>query len=85
MRNRLKNGSLSENVMKEGERVLFQPLHQKSNRRGLPCGHFATSTDLIAPILQFWQKNPRSSLLSQISNSKDWRLYWASKGPLFGA
>ena len=26
-----------------------------------------------------------SSLLSQISNSKDWRLYRASKGPLFGA
>ena len=26
-RNPLKNGSLSENVMKEGERVLFQPLH----------------------------------------------------------
>ena len=47
-RNPLKNGSLSENVMKEGERVLFQPLHWKSNRRGLRCGHFATSTDLIA-------------------------------------
>ena len=26
-RNPLKNGSLSENVMKEGERVLFQPFH----------------------------------------------------------
>ena len=26
-RNPLKNGSLSENVMKEGERVLFQPPH----------------------------------------------------------
>ena len=26
-RNPLKNGSLSENVMKEGEKVLFQPLH----------------------------------------------------------
>ena len=26
-RNPFKNGSLSENVMKEGERVLFQPLH----------------------------------------------------------
>ena len=26
-RDPLKNGSLSENVMKEGERVLFQPLH----------------------------------------------------------
>ena len=25
--NPLKNGSLSENVMKEGERVPFQPLH----------------------------------------------------------
>ena len=28
-RNPLKNGSLSENVMKEGERVLFQPLKLK--------------------------------------------------------
>ena len=55
-RNPLKNGSLSENVMKEGERVLFQSLHRKSNPRGMRCGHFATSIDLIAPILQFWQK-----------------------------
>ena len=37
------------------ERVLFQPLHRKSNCRGLRCGHFATSTDLLALILQFWQ------------------------------
>ena len=27
----------------------------------------------------------KSSLLSKISNSKDWRLYWSSKGPLFDA
>ena len=54
-RNPLKNGSLSENVMKEGERVLFQPLHWKINRRGLRCGQFETSTDLVALFMQFWQ------------------------------
>ena len=43
-RNPLKKGSLSENVMKKGERVLFQPLHRNINRRGSCCGHFATST-----------------------------------------
>ena len=48
-RNPLKNGSLSEHVMKEGERVLFQPLQWKSNRTGLRCGHFATLTDPIGP------------------------------------
>ena len=50
-RNPLKNGSLSENVMKEGERALFQPWDWKRYRRGLRCGHFATSTDLLALIL----------------------------------
>ena len=42
-RNSLKKCSLSEKVMKEGERV---PFH---------CGHFATSTDLKELIMQFWQ------------------------------
>ena len=50
-RNPLKNGSLSENVMKEGERVLFQHFHWKRYRRVLRCGHFATLADLIAIIV----------------------------------
>ena len=54
-RNPLKNGSLSENVTKEGERGLFQPLNWKRYCKGLCCGHFYTSTDLVARILQFWE------------------------------
>ena len=50
-RNPLKNGSLSENVMKEGERVPFQPLHWRRYRREWHCGHFATWADLIAVIV----------------------------------
>ena len=50
-RNLLKNGSLSKNVMKECERVLFQPLHWKSYRRGWRCDHFATWADLVAFIV----------------------------------
>ena len=50
-RNPLKNGSLSEKVMKEGERVLFQHFHGKGNHRGAYCGHFATLADLIALIV----------------------------------
>ena len=34
-RNPLKKGSVSENVMKEGERVLFQPFHAERYRRRL--------------------------------------------------
>ena len=33
-RNPIKNGSLSENVMKEDERILFQPFHFKRYCRG---------------------------------------------------
>ena len=51
-RDPLKTGCLSGyNQMKEGERVLFQPLPLKRYRRGLHCGHFAISTDLIPLIL----------------------------------
>ena len=51
----LKTGSLSENVTKEDERVLFHPWDWKWFRRGWSSGHFDTSTDLLAPLLQFWQ------------------------------
>ena len=50
-RNLLKNGSLSKNVVKECERVLFQPLHCKRYRRGWRCGHSATWADLVAFIV----------------------------------
>ena len=50
-RNPVKNGSLSENATKEGERVLFQPLNWKRNRRGLRWGHFDTSTEFVGPFL----------------------------------
>ena len=50
-RNLLKNGSLSENVVNECERVLFQPLHWKVYRRGWRCGNFATWADLVAFII----------------------------------
>ena len=32
---------------------------------------------------QPWQFFPKSSLLRKFSNRRDWRLYWASKGPFF--
>ena len=44
-RNPLKTSCLSENVMKECEKVLIQPFHWMRFRRGLRCGHFATSAD----------------------------------------
>ena len=61
--NPLKTGSLSENLMKEGERAPFQPRNGKRYRRGLRCGHFDTSADLIAPILQFWQFFPQEQFV----------------------
>ena len=40
LRNPLKINSLSENEMKEGERVLFQPFNCKGGCRGFRCGDF---------------------------------------------
>ena len=45
--------SLSENAMKEDERVLFQPFHAKGNRRGLRCEDFETSADILAQVYSF--------------------------------
>ena len=57
-RNPLKKGSLSENAMKEDERVLFQPFHAKGNRRGLRWEDFETSADLLALIVFEIQQFP---------------------------
>ena len=46
-----KKDSLSENVMKEDERVLFQSFHSKRYRRGWRYDDFETSADLIALIV----------------------------------
>ena len=54
----LKKGSLSENAMKEDERVLFQPSQSKGNRRGLRCEDFETSADLLALIVFEIQQFP---------------------------
>jgi len=51
-------GSLSENAMKEDERVLFQPFHAKGNRRGLRWEDFETSADLLALIVFEIQQFP---------------------------
>ena len=82
--NNQNKGSLSENVTKDGERVLFQPFHRKRNRRGLRCGHCGIFWEFLDCFWNFSNFFPKDSLLSQISNSKDWPLYWASKEPLFG-
>ena len=42
---------LSENVMKEGERVLFHAPDWKGYRRGWSYGHFDISADPLAPIV----------------------------------
>ena len=57
-RNALKKDSLSENEMKEDERVLFQPFHAKGNRRGLRWEDFETSADLLALIVFKIQQFP---------------------------
>ena len=49
---------LSENAMKEDERVLFQPFHAKGNRRGLRWEDFETSADLLALIVFEIQQFP---------------------------
>ena len=46
---------------------------------------FLLENGSLSEFLQFWPFFSKCSLLNQISNSKDWRLYWASKGLLFGA
>ena len=75
-RNTMKTGFLSENAMKEDERVLLHPQVESDIRS---FWHFNWPSALKLQIF-----SPKSSLLSQFLNSKDWRLYWASKGPFFG-
>ena len=48
-------GSLSENVMKEDDRVLFQPFHPKRYCRGSRCDHFENSVDLLALVFKKMQ------------------------------
>ena len=84
-RNPLKKGSLSENAMKEDERVLFQPFHAKGDLRGLHwdlCGPSCTYKWCATAISvkRFWQ-----SELQGNCSGNSWSVIHAAKWPLVTA
>ena len=84
-RNPLKKGSLSENAMKEDERVLFQPFHAKGNRRGLRCEDFETSADLLALSFRDTAISVKRVCQIKITMGNSWSVLHASKCPLVTA